>query len=67
MTKLTDRQKKMLADLHEGRSRYYDFIDLRTFNALFAKGLVTTYTPPGNLVGHATTCHLTPEGRATLP
>lgn len=62
--RLTDRQREMLREL-DAQGRFYDYIDLRTFNALHAKGLVTTYTPPG-CSGMDTKCYTTPEGRAAL-
>jgi len=62
--KLTERQKQMLQDL-DRQGRFYDYIDLRTFNALHAKGFVTTYTPPASS-GMDTKCYTTPEGRAAL-
>lgn len=62
--KLSERQREMLLDL-DRQGRFYDYIDLRTFNALHAKGLVMTYTPPGSS-GMDTKCYATPEGRAAV-
>lgn len=62
--KLTEQQKIMLREL-DAHGRFYDYIDLRTFNSLHAKGFVTTYTPPGSS-GMDTKCYATPEGRAAL-
>jgi hypothetical protein len=57
---LTKRQREMLEDLSL-QSRFYEFIDLRTFNALAAKGLAALH--PDGTRGR---CAITHAGKAAL-
>jgi len=60
MVKVTPRQREMLLDLGL-QARNYEFIDLRTFNALAAKGLAGLY-----INGTTGMCFITPAGKAEL-